>query len=111
MEAFDVVTEQRKTRIVRPLRGGQITIPIEFRCELGIEDDTELQITLDGDELRVRRLVTAERAGNNDWFGALYDLFAPAREEAIEKGYTEQEINDAIDEAAAAVRRERRGHG
>ena len=31
------------TRIVRPLRGGQITIPAEFRRELGITEESVLQ--------------------------------------------------------------------
>ena len=106
-----MVTERRKTRIVRPLRGGQITIPIEFRRELGIEEDSVLQVTLDDKELRIRRLETTERAGENDWFGALYDIFAPVRQEAIDKGYTDEEINAVIDEAAAEVRKARRGGG
>jgi len=34
----------------------------------------------------------------------LYHYFAPVREEAIAKGYTEEEINAAIDEAVRASR-------
>jgi bifunctional DNA-binding transcriptional regulator/antitoxin component of YhaV-PrlF toxin-antitoxin module len=102
-------TKRGKTRIVRPLRGGQITIPIEFRRELGIEQDSVLHVTLDDKELRIRRLETVERAGERDWFGALYDLFAPVRQEAIDRGYTDEEINKVIDEAAAEVRTAGRG--
>lgn len=106
-----MVTELRRTRIVRPLHGGQITIPIEFRRELGIEDDTELQMTLDGNELRIHRPGVSNRAGDASWFKDLYDLFAPVRQEAEDKGYTEQEINEVIDQAVAEVRRERRTGG
>lgn len=38
------------------------------------------------------------------WLKELYDYFAPARREALERGYTEEEINLAIDEAVTAVR-------
>ena len=106
-----MVAERRRTRMVRPLRGGQITIPAEFRKALGIQEDSVLQVTLDGEELRIRRLRIGDRAGETDWFGALYDLFAPVREEAIAKGYSEEEINEVIDEAVAEVRRERRDRG
>lgn len=39
---------------VRPLRGGRLTIPCEFRPELGIADDTQLELTLVDDEARIR---------------------------------------------------------
>jgi bifunctional DNA-binding transcriptional regulator/antitoxin component of YhaV-PrlF toxin-antitoxin module len=34
--------DKGRARLVKPLRRGQITIPIEFRRELGITDDTLL---------------------------------------------------------------------
>jgi hypothetical protein len=40
------------------------------------------------------------------WLKELYDYFAPVRQEAITKGYTEAQINDTIDQAVAAVRAE-----
>lgn len=39
------------TRIVRPLRRGQLTIPAEFRQRLGISEDTLLQLTLREDKI------------------------------------------------------------
>jgi AbrB family looped-hinge helix DNA binding protein len=104
-------TDRAKSRIVRPLRGGQVTIPAEFRRELGIDDGTLLQVTLDGEELRLRPVRPEARAGNNEWFRSLYEFFAPVRDEALARGYTEDEINRVIDEAAAQVRRERRTGG
>lgn len=91
-------------RIVRPLRSGQITIPAEFRKRLGIGEQTMLQMTLAEGELRIRPVRVAEAVTGSPWLKELYEYFAPARQEAIDKGYTEEEINAAIDEAIAAVR-------
>src|SRR3954447_18792746 len=92
------------TKIVRSLRNGEITIPIEFRRELGIESDTLLQQTLDNGELRIVP-VRATRARGSAWLRDLYEQFAPVREEAA--AYTEDEINAAIDDALNAVRSNR----
>lgn len=98
--------QERVTKMVRQLRGGQITIPADFRRVLGIGRDTVLQVTLDDGELRIRPIQVAETAKGSEWFRRLYDYFAPAREEAEQKHYSEEEINTAIDQAVADVRRE-----
>jgi len=99
------VTEKRgTTRLVRPLRGGQITIPAEFRKTLGIGDDTVLQLTLRDGELHMKPLRVVEKAKGSPWLRELYDEFAPARQEAFEREYSDEEINAAIDEAVDAVR-------
>ncbi len=92
----------RTTRIVRSLRNGQITIPAEFRRQLGIQDESLLQVTLDNGELRIAPLSTRQATGS-PWLRDLYELFAPVREEAAHM--SEDEINDAIDAAVQAVRR------
>lgn len=46
-----------------------------------------------------------DMAHGSAWFQRLYERFAPARAEAEQKHYTDEEINAAIDEAVAAVRR------
>jgi len=43
------------------------------------------------------------------WLKELYDYFAPVRQEAEERGYTDEEINQWIDEALAEVRAENPG--
>ncbi|MGH2558341.1 MAG: AbrB/MazE/SpoVT family DNA-binding domain-containing protein [Thermomicrobiales bacterium] len=96
-----------QTKIVRQRRSGQITIPIEFRRELGLEEDSVLQFTLDGNRMYIDPLLSANRGDNREWLRELYEYFAPARAEAIEKGYTEEEINEWIDEAVREVRAER----
>lgn len=93
-----------RTKVVRQLRGGQITIPAEFRKHLGITESSLLQIQLEQGELRITPVRTTAGPGS-PWLKELYDYYAPVRQEAIEKGYTEEEINQAIDEAVAEVRK------
>ena len=95
-----------KTRIVRQLRNGQITIPKEFREALHLGSDDMLAVTLQDGKLEIETVKPARKAGGSQWAKDLYDLYAPARKSL--EGYTEQEINDAIDEAVRAVRAEQR---
>ena len=94
--------QEPMTRIVRPLRGGQITIPAEFRKKLGITEESVLQLTLEGKELRVRPLKIGETAEGSPWFRELYEQFAPVREEA--SSLSEAEVDAAIEEAVKASR-------
>src|SRR5215831_6239884 len=94
--------QDRLTRIVRPLRSGQITIPAAFRERLGITGDSLLQVTLAEGELRIKPLRATETVAGSPWIKELYDYFAPARQEAAEKGYSEEEINTATDAAVKA---------
>ncbi len=91
------------TQLVRPSQRGQITIPVEFRKELDITEDTFLQVTIADGELRLRPIDLTEHKGENSiWLQDLYELFVSVREEA--KGMSEEEINIAIDQAIKAVR-------
>lgn len=92
-------TQKQTTKIVRQLRSGQITIPVEFRRALGIEGEGMLQMTLKEGELRIKPLHVRDDRRGSPWLRDLYNYFAPVREEAIAKSYTEEEINAAIDEA------------
>lgn len=98
--------QRQTTKIVRQLRSGQITIPVEFRRELGIEGEGVLQMTLQEGELRIRPVRASERAADATWYRELYDYFAPVREEILARGIGEQEVNDDIDAAVRAVRAE-----
>lgn len=93
------------TKVVRLLRGGQITIPAAFRTKLDIDERTLLQITLAGKELRIRPVQVSETASGSGWARELYDLFAPVRQETAR--HSEKEINADIDRAVTAVRRKR----
>jgi AbrB family looped-hinge helix DNA binding protein len=92
------------SKIVRPLRSGQITIPAEFRKQLGINEHSVLKMTLDQGELRLKPVDIRESEAGSAWFRELYDLFAPVRQEAVDKGYTEEEIDADIDAAVTARR-------
>jgi AbrB family looped-hinge helix DNA binding protein len=94
----------RMTRIVRPLRNGQITIPAEFRRRLGISEESLLRLTLEDGELRLKPVTTAERDSGSPWLRELFAMFELARREAGR--YSEAEVNDAIDAAVKAVRAE-----
>jgi bifunctional DNA-binding transcriptional regulator/antitoxin component of YhaV-PrlF toxin-antitoxin module len=96
-------------KIVKSTRNGQITIPMEFRKQLGSEGEALWQVTLEDRALKVVPVRAVERSGDPDWYERLYEHFAPARAEALARGYTEDEINGWIDEAVAAVRPKRRG--
>lgn len=96
------------TKLVRPLRSGQITIPVTFRKALGITRDTLLEVTLEHGSLHITPARLAQTAADTPWFKDLYDLFAPVREEAQE--HSEDEINQAIDQAVTAARNTPHAH-
>lgn len=92
-------------RVVRPLRRGQLTIPVEFRRQLGIDDDTLLQLTLKENKIEITPVVTTPTKGSA-WLRELYDLFAPVRQDAAD--LSEADVDTLIDEAIEEVRSERR---
>jgi AbrB family looped-hinge helix DNA binding protein len=94
---------EQMTRVVRPLRSGQITIPAEFRRALGIGGDSLLQLTLIQGELRIRPVSVSPEGQGSGWLREAYDAFAPVREELAQK-YSGDEIDAAIDQAVKAVR-------
>lgn len=96
-----------RTRLVRRLRGGQITIPKEFREATGFDSEDMVAVTLEDDgDMRIRVVKSTPRVKGSPWLREMYELFAPMRESL--KDRSEEEINEAIDEALAAVRREKR---
>ena len=85
--------------------GGQITIPIEFRRELGIDEASLMQVTLTENVELVLRPVEMKSTGS-DWPREVYEAFEPVRREIREKGYTEEEVDALIGEAFREVRAE-----
>jgi len=100
-----MATHKIKSRMVRQLRGGQITIPGEFRRSLGISENDLLKVTLRDGKLEVTPVETREKA-SQAWLKEMYDLFAPVRKEARPR--SEGEINQLIGQAVREVRRARR---
>jgi bifunctional DNA-binding transcriptional regulator/antitoxin component of YhaV-PrlF toxin-antitoxin module len=107
-----MATTTSKTRLVRSLRGGQMTIPIEFRRALGIDEETMLRVTLVDGELRIipLNLSDDESEQGSPWLLKLYEYYAPVREEILARGIPEEEVNADIDAAIAAVRAEQRAN-
>jgi bifunctional DNA-binding transcriptional regulator/antitoxin component of YhaV-PrlF toxin-antitoxin module len=91
------------TKIVRQLRNGQVTIPADFRRQLGIDEDALLQMTLVSGELRIKPVHVRESAAGSPWLKELYQRFAPVREEAAK--YSEEEVDAAIERAVTEVRK------
>jgi bifunctional DNA-binding transcriptional regulator/antitoxin component of YhaV-PrlF toxin-antitoxin module len=89
------------TRVVRPLRRGQITFPADFHRRLGIDDDTLLELTLRDDRIEIVP-VTTEPAADIAWARELHAMFAPVRREA--QAMDEAEIDALIDAAVDTVR-------
>ena len=94
-----------KTRIVRQLRNGQITIPKEFRDAMHLEPDDLLSVTLEEGRLSMTPARATDKQGS-PWLKELYDLFEPVRASIAAQGFTEQEVNDAIDDSIREVRAE-----
>jgi len=80
-------------RIIKPLPRGQITIPIEFRKKLGIDEDTFLNLALKGNKIEITPVTIRESSDE--------DL----------RNYTNEEIaeflsEDKIDQKTADIVRE-----
>ena len=103
-----MATHEPTTRIVRQLRGGQVTIPAGFRKQLGIREDTLLQMTLSDGALHITPVRVQAEGPGSPWLRDLYATFAPVREEIAASGVTETELDADIDAAIAAVRAKRR---
>ena len=93
------------TKIVRQLRSGQVTIPADFRKQLGIAEDTLLQMTLLQGELRIKPVHIRESGEGSIWLRELYERFAAVRDEA--HAFTDDEIDVDIEQAVAHVRTSR----
>ena len=97
-----------RSRTVRSLRGGQMTIPIEFRRALGIDEETLLRVTLEDGALRVTPVHAVEKATGANPLRDLYEYFAPVREAVLASGISQEDLWAEIDAAIAEVRAEKR---
>ncbi len=53
-------------KVVKATSKGQVTIPVEIRAALGIDEDSYLEVSADGDEVRMRRIVAAAPLAADD---------------------------------------------
>ena len=93
------------TRVVRPLRRGQLTIPAEFRRRLGFDDDTLWELRLQEDKIEITPVV-AKPAAEMAWARELYAMFDLVRQDA--QGMEEAEIDALIYEAIDEVQSQER---
>jgi bifunctional DNA-binding transcriptional regulator/antitoxin component of YhaV-PrlF toxin-antitoxin module len=107
-EATATPETKSRSRTVRSLRGGQMTIPIEFRRALGIDEETLLRVTLEDGALRVAPVREEENATGSNPLRDLYEYFAPVREAVLASGISQEELWAEIDAAIAEVRAEKR---
>ncbi len=96
-----------KPRIIRILRNGQITIPKDFRTELGWGEDDVLEVSVTDGKISLTQAITRAQ-GSSPWLKELYDTFAPVRDNFAASGMTEDEINAELDEAVREARAEGR---
>ena len=94
------MSTESSTKIVRPLRRGQITIPAEFRRSLHIDEDSLLEITLLDGKIEITPVVTT--SADQSWLRELHTMFLSVREQAL--GLDEAEIDATIDETISEVR-------
>ncbi len=103
------MTESKtKSKIVRSLRGGQVTIPADFREELGILENSLLRMTLDKGEIRIVPVQISAESEGSSWLRELYEYYAPARQAILESGISEEELIAEIESTVAEVRAEKR---
>ena len=67
-------------KVVKVTSKGQVTIPVEVRTDLGIDEDTYLEVSKDGNEIRLRKVIPARPLGGDD---PIWNLIG-----AGESGYT-----------------------
>lgn len=53
-------------KVVKVTSKGQVTIPVEIRAALGIDDGTYLEVSEAGDGIRLRKVVRAQPLSDDD---------------------------------------------
>ena len=89
-------------KIVKQLSHGQITIPKELREALGLQPDDLLSMTLSEGKLEIVPVKVGPKTDGSPWAKELYQQFAPVRRSL--QGRTEEELNQAIDDAVEETR-------
>ena len=53
-------------KVVKVTSKGQVTIPVEVRTSLGIDEDTYLEVSEDGNVIRLRKIVPSRPLSSDD---------------------------------------------
>lgn len=101
-----MVSSKQNNKTVRVQRGGQMTIPIEFRRAFGLEEGSLLEVILTDDHQLTVRPVTTTIA-DDTWMQKLYEVFEPVRREIRESGMSEEDLDALIDESVEEARTRR----
>lgn len=70
--------------VVKVTAKGQITIPIEIRTALGITEDSYLEVSLEGQEVRLQKVVPARPLSGDDPIWKLLGTGASGRHDVSE---------------------------
>lgn len=100
-----MAASQRRERIVHAGQDGRVNIPADVRRALGLRAKAPVRITLDEEGVRIQPIGAAEHHPEFDWAREAYEAFAPIRKQ-LER-FSEEEIDEWIDEAIREVRAER----
>lgn len=92
---------------IRVLPDGTVALPADVVHAAGFAEGETLSLHVDRGELRPLPAGKPAPALRKQPLRDLYEYFAPVREEVRESGISEDELNELIDEAIAASRRER----
>lgn len=92
---------------IRVLPDGAVTLPPEVVRAAGFAEGDTIAVSLESGGLRLDPAGRSDTALRKQPLLDLYNYFAPVREEVQESGISEDELNELIDEAIAASRRER----
>ena len=70
--------------VVKVTSKGQITIPVEIRSTLGLTEESYVEISLDGDEVHLRKMVPTRPLSSDDPFWDLLGKGASGRHDISE---------------------------
>ena len=74
-----------RMKVVKVTTKGQVTIPVEVRAALGIDQGTYLEVTEDGDEIRLRKVVPARPLSGDDPIWSLIGVGQSGYEDVAEE--------------------------
>ena len=97
-------------KYVRIQEKGQVTLPARMRRALNLKKGDLVAVEPTADGVLIRPVDVQEVRTGSPWLKELYDQFAPAREEILARGISEEEVNDDIDRAIREVRAARAGN-
>ncbi len=72
-------------KVVKVTSKGQVTIPVDVRAALGIDEGTYLEVSEDGNVIRLRKIVSTRPLSNDDPIWSLVGAGASGYTDAAEQ--------------------------